>query len=136
MEIKDKEPDKISEKKAESNNKESTNIEPIETIQSSFKGNTRKNFQQNHHKQNHFNNYNNHTYYPNNFANQNTISKNRKGSLKVYSDQRYPNFIKNSDTKNKLYNNNYKKKRIQEMNNNNNDYNSQVNDNKLNFINS
>ena len=139
MENKEKESEKNDENN-ESNNKESTNIEPIETIQSSFKGNSNygkiKNYQSNHHKPNHFNNHNNHTYYPNNFANQNTISKNRKASLKIYNDTRYnnPNYIKNIDAKNKIYSG-YKKKRIPEMNNNNDHNNSQINDNKLIFIN-
>ena len=115
MENKEKESEKTDENN-ESNNKESTNIEPIETIQSSFKGNSNygkiKNYQSNHHKPNHFNNHNNHTYYPNNFANQNTISKNRKASLKIYNDTRYnnPNYIKNIDAKNKIYSG-YKKKK-------------------------
>ena len=114
----------------------SNSIEPIETIQSSFKGNSnydkRKNFQQIHHKPNHFNNYNNHQYNQNYYQNQNTMNKNRKGSIKY--DQRYnQNYAKISNIDNKNKNNTYfKKKRNQDMIHNN-DHNN-LNDIKLNFI--
>ena len=140
MDTNEKEPDKNNEN-IESNNKESNNIEPIETIQSSFKGNSnydkRKNYQQSYHKPNHFNKNSNHGYYQNNFANQITIGK-RKGSIKYNNDQRsiYQNFNKNSNIDSKSKNLNFKKKRNQEMNHNNDHNNSTFNDNKLNFINS
>ena len=138
MDIKEKEPDKNNEN-IESNIKETNNIEPIETIQSSFKGNTnyekRKNYQQSYHKPNHFNKNNSHPYYQNSFANQITLSKNRKGSIK-YIDQRYINQnYKNSNIDSKNKNLNFKKKRNQEMNHNNDHNNSTFNDNKLNFVN-
>jgi len=131
MENNEKNLDKNS-KNQESEGKESNNIEPIETIQSSFKGNSiyekRKNFHQN---KNHFN----HKYYPNytnNFANQNTMSKNRINYNQNYTKN------SNSELKNKSYMYN-KKKRNQEINHNNDHSNSLINDNKndnkLNFIN-
>ena len=128
---------KVQEKNNENNElikKEQTtnSIEPIETIQSSFKGNSnydkRKNFQQIHHKPNHFN-YNNHQYNQSYFQNTNTMNKNRKGSIK------YQNYSKNLNIDNKNKNNNYfKKKRNQDIIHNN-DHNSLINDNKLVFIN-
>ena len=136
MDLNEKESEKNNDN-VESNIRESSNIEPIETIQSSssFKGNSnydkRKNYQTNHHKPNHFNNYGNHPYYQNNYANQNTMSKNRKGSIK------YSNYIKTSniDNKNKNYNT-FRKKKNQEIDHNNDHNNSTINDNKLVFINS
>ena len=92
MDNNEKEPEKITEN-LETEIKHSSNIEPIETIQSSFKGSSnydkRKTFHQNYQKQNHHLNYNNnHQYYPNSFANQNTMSKKRKGSVQTYNDKR------------------------------------------------
>ena len=125
MDIIEKEPEKISEN-IESSIKDSNNIEPIEIIQSSFKGNPnyekRKNYQMNHHKPNHFNNYSSHPYYSNN----NTIGKNRKGSVK-YNDQRYNYKNANNDNKSKNYKQ-YGKKKNQDNDPNNDDY-------KLVFIN-
>ena len=141
METQDKNLENNIENK-ESNNKDSSNKELIETIPPTFKGNAnydkRKNFQQNYHKQNHFN-HNNQYYYQNNFANQNTMSKIRKGSVKVYNDSsRYgnQNYNKNLNLDNKKnMHSGYKKKRNIDMNHNNDHNNLFMNDNQLNFIN-
>ena len=134
MEKKDGEPEKNNEN-VESAIKESNDIEPIETIQSSFKGNPnfekRKNYYQKpYHNTNHY-----HTSYSN-FPNQNTMSKNRTSSVK-YSGSRYnnPNYGKNINNEPKNKNYNHKKKRIQDINYNEYSNSNKSDSNKLNFVN-
>ena len=133
MEKKDDEPEKNNEN-VESGNKEINDIEPIETIQSSFKGNPNFEKRKNYYQKPYHNNNHYHTNYSN-FPNQNTMSKNRTNSVK-YSGSRYsnPNYGKNINNEPKNKNYNHKKKRIQD---NYNEYNNvnKSDSNKLNFVN-
>ena len=134
MENKDGEPEKNNEN-TESRNKESNDIEPIETIQSSFKGNTNFEKRKNYYQKPYHNNNHYHQGYSN-FPNQNTMSKNRTNSVK-YSGSRYsnPNYGKNINNEPKNKNYNHKKKRIQDINYNEYNNANKSDSNKLNFVN-
>lgn len=134
MEKKDGEPEKNNEN-VESGNKESNEIEPIETIQSSFKGNSNFEKRKNYYPKPYHNNNHYHTGYSN-FPNQSTMSKNRTNSVKYsgsrYSNQNYGKNI-NNEAKNKNYN--HKKKRIQDITYNEYNNVNKSETNKLNFVN-
>ena len=95
-------PPDISEVKDTENPQSS--VEPIETLQSSFPGNSkRKNY---HHKQSHFdsrfnNNQNHYQNYSSNYANQNTMNKgHRTNSVNYYGNSRYGNQNTNKNSMN------------------------------------
>ena len=134
MEKKDGEPEKNNEN-TESSNKESNDIEPIETIQSSHKGNQNFEKRKNYYQKPYHNNNHYHQGYSN-FPNQNTMSKNRTNSVK-YTGSRYSNsnYGKNINNEQKNKNYNHKKKRIQDINYNEYNNVNKSDSNKLNFIN-